>query len=36
VKETYREKAMQIFAGLMDTVRRNAVYSLFAYNPGRS
>jgi hypothetical protein len=34
--ETYREKAMQIFVGLMDTVRRNAVYSLFACNAVRS
>ena len=31
VMETYKEKALKLFSGLMDDIRRNTVYSLFIY-----
>lgn len=33
VMEAYREKAMLLFSTLLDDVRRNAVYSIFMFDP---
>lgn len=33
VMETYRERAMTIYDGLMDDVRRNTIYSIMIYSP---